>query len=194
MSAYDADVLIHAGDYSGRGSIQDTLVFAKWLEEMSKKFKHIIFVPGNHDFIFETDEGLAKALLPDNVIYLNDNGVTIDGINFWGSPITPTFFNWAFMRDRGQPIKKHWMMIPETTDVLITHGPPQWILDRCANGSVGCADLADEVISRIKPKVHVFGHIHSGYGTLDFYNIKFVNASICNDNYQPVNKPIEVII
>ena len=188
------DVFAYTGDYSFRGSVRETEDFCQWLDQVSAHFRYVLFIPGNHDFLFEKDEALAKSMLPKNVIYLNDSGVDIDGFKFWGSPITPTFFNWAFMADRGMDIKKHWLKIPTDTDALLTHGPPQFILDRCDNGNVGCKDLADEVLNRINPLLHTFGHIHEAYGTHFVKDTQFVNSCICDGGYFPTNKPIFVEI
>jgi Icc-related predicted phosphoesterase len=128
--------------------------------------------------------------MPPGIIYLNDNGITINGINIWGSPISPWFFNWAFNRHRGEAIKKHWDLIPAGTDILITHGPVFGILDKTNTlKHVGCEDLLKK-INEIKPKVHVCGHIHEAYGMEEKSATKFINASVLNDKYELVNKPI----
>jgi Icc-related predicted phosphoesterase len=114
----------------------------------------------------------------------------LNGIKIWGSPVTPWFFNWAFNRHRGDPIKKHWDLIPGDTDVLITHGPVFSVLDKTSNGQhVGCEDLLKKV-QEIKPKVHVCGHIHEAYGKVEETGTKFFNASILNERYLMVNSPI----
>lgn len=128
-------------------------------------------------------------MLSSNTYYLCDTGVTISGINFWGSPITPTFFNWAFNRDRGKEMSKHWSRIPKNTDILITHGPPFGILDLSRYGlNVSCEDLLKKVKS-IKPKCHLFGHIHEAYGLCKVSKSTFVNGSILDENYTIVNQP-----
>ena len=121
--------------------------------------------------------------------YLDDSGCEIEGIRFWGSPITPEFCNWAFMREP-RDIGRHWDAIPDDTDVLITHGPPHGILDQCPD-SVGCEQLL-EAVKRVGPKVHAFGHIHEGHGILEKDGTTFVNASIMDGRYRPVNAPIGV--
>jgi Icc-related predicted phosphoesterase len=134
---------------------------------------------------------MIKEIAP-SAIYLEDSGCEIDGIKFWGSPYTPTFFNWYFNRDRGAAIKRHWDMIPEGTDALITHGPPKGFLDWNPQDKFhcGCEDLLDRVME-IQPQVHAFGHIHSGYGQTVVGDTSLINASICDHRYQPVNAPIE---
>lgn len=188
------DVIIHAGDFSRKGTLSDIRKFAKWYGETPFKYK--IVIAGNHDFGFENeDRGEAEKLLADNgIVYLNDSGIIIDGINFWGSPVQPTFHNWAFNRDRGNDIKMHWDLIPADTDVLITHGPPKDILDLCAHGErVGCADLLDAV-ERVRPKYHIFGHIHEAYGEYKTEFTTFVNPSIVDERYQLKNKPILITV
>jgi len=115
---------------------------------------------------------------------LNDSGVTIEGIKFWGSPITPFFHDWAFNRWPAG-IKPHWDLIPEEVDVLITHGPPFGILDLTtySKENVGCPILREKIFS-IKPKVHVFGHIHEARGSVEIDGIKFINASSVTLRYE----------
>ena len=129
-------------------------------------------------------------MIPESVIYLNDSGVTIEGINIWGSPVTPWFYNWAFNRHRGEEILKHWELIPANTNVLMTHGPVLGIHDSVINGEhVGCRDLLEKV-KEIKPAFHVCGHIHEGWGKAKKGVTSFINACILNDSYELVNKPI----
>jgi Icc-related predicted phosphoesterase len=185
------DVLIHAGDISGRGRDYEIISFINWFSNQPHPNK--IFIAGNHDFYFEKekDETIRK-LIPENIIYLNDSGITIDGINFWGSPITPWFYDWAFNRQRGADIRKHWEKIPENTDILITHGPPFGILDETTRGEkVGCKDILP-FIENIKPKLYVFGHIHEAYGIKKIDEIIFVNASVLNEGYEMVNEAVVV--
>lgn len=129
-------------------------------------------------------------MLPQDVFYLCDTGITIEGINIWGSPITPTFFNWAFNRDRGSNIAKYWDKIPQNTDILITHGPPSGILDRTISGSnAGCGDLLKK-IELIKPKYHLFGHIHEAYGVYETAHTTFINGSILDEDYRISNPSV----
>jgi Icc-related predicted phosphoesterase len=186
----EGDVLIHCGDVCSHGSMVDTLDFLRWFN--THPHPHKIFVAGNHDIIFEKDPGLIQTLLkqfPD-IHYLEDSGVTIDGLKFWGSPYTPRFFNWSFNADRGEDIKRHWDMIPEGTDVLITHGPPYNICDEAprvgmarATEHVGCKDLLDATL-RVAPKLHAFGHIHySGGKSYIGPKTTFANVSLLNEGY-----------
>ena len=184
------DVLIHAGDISMSGYEHEIINFLNWFDE--QHFQYKIFIAGNHDFYFERqDDDVINRIIPKNVIYLNDSGIVLDGIKIWGSPVTPWFFNWAFNRHRGDAIRKHWDLIPEKTDVLITHGPVFQVLDKTRSGQhVGCKDLLVK-LHEVRPKVHICGHIHEAYGTLNEGGTKFINASILNERYQRINRPIE---
>lgn len=186
----DGDVLIHAGDIMTSGwdssEIRD---FDAWLGKLPHKNKLVI--AGNHDWLFEKHRSTRNLLT--NVTYLEDSGIEIDGMKFWGSPIQPEFMNWAFNRRRGEEIKKHWDLIPKDTDVLITHGPPAGFRDwaKAGHPSLGCQDLRRAVFD-IKPKLHVFGHIHGGYGEDHDGSTHFVNASLLDEAYRPTNEPIVV--
>ncbi|MFN0203866.1 MAG: metallophosphoesterase, partial [Bacteroidia bacterium] len=152
-----------------------------------------VMIAGNHDFFFEKYSVYdVQAEIPDNVIYLNDSGCQIEGINIWGSPIQPWFFDWAFNRKRGEEIRKHWALIPENTDILITHGPPYGILDKVVrdNSPVGCRDLLKKV-QEIQPKYHIFGHIHEGRGQFFDGNTNFLNASVLDEKYRLVFEPMQ---
>lgn len=184
-----ADILIHSGDISRRGKDYEIEDFIKWLSSLDFRYK--IFIAGNHDFYFEGKIiSKVQEMLPQDVFYLCDTGITIEGINIWGSPITPTFFNWAFNRDRGSNIAKYWDKIPQNTDILITHGPPFRILDQTISGSnAGCEDLLKK-IELIKPKYHLFGHIHEAYGVYETAYTTFINGSILDEGYRISNLPI----
>ena len=188
-----ADVIIHAGDVSKDGREHSVEDFLSWYSKLDYEYK--IFIAGNHDFYFEQEsEKYLRKIIPANLIYLNDSGVTINGINIWGSPITPWFFDWAFNRDRGEDINKHWKLVPKSTDILITHGPALGILDLVGRGErVGCADLL-KTIKRTKPKFHICGHIHEGYGIENKFETTFINASILDEHYALKNNPVQFTI
>ncbi len=183
----DGDLLLHAGDLSKRGKEHEISAFNSWLGTLPHPYK--VIVAGNHDFMFEHQAAQAEALIT-HALYLKNTSIEIEGLKIWGSPITPWFYDWAFNRQRGADIRRYWETIPTGIDILITHGPPQGILDTTIHGSqVGCADLLEHVF-RVKPKVHLFGHIHEGYGQVTIDDILFVNASTLNVNYKPVNEAI----
>jgi Icc-related predicted phosphoesterase len=183
------DLLIHAGDVTKRGGESEVIEFLEWFK--NQPFTHKIFIAGNHDFFFEAmSERYIATKIPDNVIYLNDSGVTIEGIKIWGSPVQPWFYDWAFNRKRGLEILRHWELIPKGTDILITHGPVEGILDKTVHGSnVGCADLK-KIVKRIKPKFFICGHIHEAYGLSKMISTTYINASNLNVKYQMMNPPI----
>lgn len=179
----DADLLIHAGDISYSGEPHVIYDFIDWFE--SQPHKHKAFLAGNHDFFLED-------VVPVNRSYLYNSGMVVEGLNIWGSPITPTFGHWAFMKNRGMEIKEIWDLIPENTDILITHGPPMGILDVTPRGVLaGCEELR-AAVDRVKPRLSVFGHIHAGYGMVEKNGTIFVNASSCNEDYDAVNEPIVI--
>ncbi len=189
VSLPKGDVLIHAGDVSMRGSRSEVADFLLWFHRQD--FKHKIMIAGNHDWYFESaTQEQIDDILPEGIIYLNDSGVTIEGIKIWGSPITPWFHDWAFNRERGAAIKRHWDLIPAGTDIVVTHGPVYHTLDEVIRGGfVGCEDLFYKM-HEIKPKVHICGHIHEAYGQIEKGGIKFINASVLNHRYVMTNEPI----
>lgn len=184
----EGDMLIHAGDVSAMGREREVMRFLKWFAR--QPFEHKVFIAGNHDLLFEKEPELAASYIPEGVTYLNDSGITIDGLNIWGSPVQPWFFDWAFNRQRGGDIEKHWELIPDNTDLLITHGPPMNHRDLTLSGeNVGCQSLSKKVLE-IQPRYHVFGHIHESYGITEQVNTTFINASVVNRNYVVVNEPV----
>ncbi|EAY31437.1 metallophosphatase domain-containing protein [Microscilla marina] len=185
----EGDLLIHAGDLSARGRPKEIRRFNNWLATLPHR--HKVVIAGNHDFLFEDEPHQAEALLT-NAIYLNDSGVTIEGVNIWGSPITPWFFDWAFNRARGADIRKHWDLIPENIDILVTHGPPKGVLDQTAKGEeVGCEELT-EVIQDIRPRYHIFGHIHEARGRVEVNGTHYINASMLNLQYEAVHQAVVI--
>ncbi len=181
LNVPNGDVLIFAGDITAIGEKEDIISFNNWLGTLTHKYK--IVIAGNHDFYLEDNPNYSKHLL-SNAIYLCDEEITIEGIKFWGSPISPAFHDWAFNRKRGKEIRKHWNLIPNDVDVLITHCPPFGVLDKNEfDENCGCEELLDVLNKKIKPKIHVFGHIHESYGLINQKNITFVNASIIGNKY-----------
>ena len=124
-------------------------------------------------------EDLAEATRIDNIraeltncIYLQDSGTNVLGLNSYGTPWQPEYCGWAFNLPRGEACLSKWRQIPEGTDILITHTPPLGYGDHCCTGvRAGCADLLQEVQARIRPKYHVYGHIHEGKSKLEQFEI-----------------------
>ena len=182
----DGDVLVHAGNFMNSGyDPEDIRSFNCWLGE--QPLMHRVVCGGNHDRCFQKFPEQARGLLT-NAIYLENAGVTIDGVSFWASPYTPEFLNWAFMYPRSPAAWKYWDQIPQGVEVLVTHGPPMGILDQVTPGGehLGCEELLKAVEEK-KPKVHIFGHIHGGAGTFENGATRFVNAAYLNER----NKPAE---
>ncbi len=186
----NGDVLIHAGDFTMLGEEEHIENFNHWLGKLPHKFK--VVIPGNHELGWSAAK---QALLTNATHVLLDSGTDdVGGFRLYGSPFTPTFGGWAFMLPRGQSIYEKWLQIPHETDVLITHGPPRGILDNTPSGELcGCADLR-YVVEGINPRLHVFGHIHNGYGTYQGCLSKtiFVNAASVDEMYRPVHEPIVI--
>lgn len=187
----DGDLLIHAGDCTGSGSLADLDDFCEWLA--AQPHEHKVFIAGNHDRILEEDPGAAKSVIPASVTYLQDSGVTVGGLKIWGSPWTPEFCNWHFMYRPSEAGPK-WARVPDGIDILVTHGPPRGVLDQTIDGrDEGCAALASE-LKRIYPQLHIFGHIHEAYGTqqghpiLDLHRTVFVNCAYWGNRV--LNPPI----
>jgi Icc-related predicted phosphoesterase len=201
------DVLIHGGDIMNSGwNYIDVMNFLKWFE--SQPYDDLIFIAGNHDRRFETDSLDIKNILDGfpTITYLEDDWVIVGDSDpydpntktakIYGSPWQPEFYNWAFNLPRnGWELEQKWKDIPEDTDILITHGPPQGHLD--ASGppwnqpNLGC-ELLRVRVDELKPKIHVFGHIHGSAGHKEYGGTHFINASILNEDYVQVNDGITV--
>lgn len=191
LSIPECDLLISSGDYSFRGETHMVRDFHAWLNK--QKAKHIISVQGNHEVWveqnFEEAKAIALAECP-RVHFIDEGTIEIEGVKIFCSAVTPWFHNWAWNRYRGSEIKQHWDKIEEGTDIVITHGPAYDILDKTARGDLtGCEDLLAKMRSIKTIKLHFFGHIHEAYGSRVVEGITHINSSICNENYNPWNKP-----
>lgn len=155
-------------------------------------YEHILLIAGNHDWIFERNRAASRDL--KNITYLEDSGITIGGVKFYGSPYQPEFFSWAFnLRRSGPELERVWSLIPEDTNVLITHGPPYGILDRpFGRGEHAGCELLLKRVEEVSPRLHLFGHIHGSYGQTRVGQTLFVNASLCDERYEPVNAPVVI--
>jgi len=197
LSLPDAEMIIHCGDFTSVGKEHEVRNFMKWYSNLDQ-YKYKLIIAGNHDKLFEQSSSWAKSLIPNNIVYLEDSEIIIEGIKFYGTPVQKIFFNWAFNRTEAV-LERHWKAIPDDTDVLITHSPPYGIGDYVSagystDGPQGSPSLYLEVVKRIRPKIHCFGHIHEGYVIKEIDGIKFINASNLNFNYDCVNEPIIVKI
>ncbi|XP_058161591.1 metallophosphoesterase MPPED2 isoform X3 [Dasypus novemcinctus] len=177
-------------------------------------YEYKIVIAGNHELTFDKEfmADLVKQdyyrfpsvskLKPEdfdnvqslltNSIYLQDSEVTVKGFRIYGAPWTPWFNGWGFNLPRGQSLLDKWNLIPEGIDILMTHGPPlgfrDWVPKELQR--VGCVELLNTVQRRVRPKLHVFGGIHEGYGIMTDGYTTYINASTCTVSFQPTNPPI----
>jgi Icc-related predicted phosphoesterase len=187
------DILIHAGDISNRGSNVDINEFCEWFDSINN-YTTKIFIAGNHDFGFENRaEEVSQIVNPyESINYLEDNWIIIDGIKIWGSPWQPEFYDWAFNLPRnGVELQQKWNMIDDDTDILITHGPAWGYVDRVVGRSehLGCELLTNRIMA-FKPKIHICGHIHSGYGYTTNGDTHFINAAVLDERYEFTQNPL----
>lgn len=179
------DLLIHAGDFTMNSMSAERLIdFNDWLGEMPHAFR--VVIPGNHDAVVEVQ---SRCQLISNATLLINHGIEVMGLKIWGSPTTPLLgeaFGVASDEDRA----KLYSRIPSDTDILVTHGPPYGILDKAVGSEhhAGCKQLL-VAVRRIKPMIHVFGHVHGGYGTFSSSDTLFVNAALPGHGYDLSNRP-----
>lgn len=206
------DVLIHGGDFTRSGeksSVQDLSSFFGAYQSSNPEAE-ILCIAGNHEVTFDEphyeevwsrfhlkrlDDATTRAALT-NCVYLKDEAHTTKcgGLKVYGSPWQPEFFDWGFNLPRGEPCREKWEAIPSDTDVLITHGPPLGRGDLCSGGTrAGCVDLLKEVQDRVRPRLHVFGHIHEDAGIWSDGTTMFVNASNVNSGQQTGDQPYVVL-
>jgi Icc-related predicted phosphoesterase len=172
------DMLVHAGDLCRHGSLGELGTALNWIDKLPHKLK--VVVAGNHDWAFahEHERETARAALAEaGIIYLEDAAATVEGLLLYGSPWQPEFCGWAFNLPRGEELAEKWSAIPSGLDLLITHGPPAGIGDRVnLYRRVGCADLRARV-AIVRPRVHVFGHIHEDGGVWEEDGTLFANVT-----------------
>lgn len=178
----EADVIVHSGDFTFAGSEEEAYDFMNWFCNLP--YKHKIFIAGNHDMcMYGADhiDGLSR-----NVHYLYNNSVVIDGIKFYGIPM--------FMEDcMDGNLDVFINNIPDDTDVLITHMPPKGTCDLADYGKGpehrGNATLA-ELLKKLHPTCHLFGHEHDAYGKTMKENVVYSNACVVDSRYNLINNPI----
>ncbi len=178
------DTIIHCGDFSH--NINQYYNFMNWFSKLP--FKNKILIPGNHDELIQTNESMFYMYCKELGIHgLIDDKVVIDGINFYGTPWTPIFCNWAYMKDDNL-LKRYWDNIPKDTNILITHGPAYGVLDKITCNkhkkiSVGSKTLSSVISSLKELKIHSFGHIHESSGVIVKNNVICINATSVDSNY-----------
>jgi Icc-related predicted phosphoesterase len=164
----DIDWVIHSGDFSNYRDVYknepEARDFIQWYGSLKIPIK--ILIAGNHDaYACNGVKEFRKLCDFFNIIYLENENIILDDIKIFGSPNTPNFGNWHFMKNRAK-MDKHWSQVDEDVDLLVVHGPPKGILDITENYDRSlefCGDnaLRNHVINRIKPKLCLFGHIHN---------------------------------
>jgi Icc-related predicted phosphoesterase len=206
------DLLIVGGDWTRTDSFDELQYFEKeWLRHQD--YKKIILIAGNHDNMAYEAGWYGRI----KIAYLQDSGIEFEGLQIWGSPWSLTFPGMnplckAFTVDTEEELQEKWDLIPEDTDILITHTPPYGILDGVLYAHIAALGSDDKYIrhcgsrslyerlKQVRPRIHCFGHIHEAYGMhrpylecikAEGYPI-FVNASHVNEKYQPVNQPIRI--
>jgi Icc-related predicted phosphoesterase len=194
------DLLIHAGDISSMGYKHEIQEFCKWFNSL-ENYTVKAFIAGNHDFGFQTEPKMTKEVVGSykDIVYLQDSflGYGVDTENYvkiYGSPWQPEFNGWAFNLPKdGWELEQAWDEIPDDVDILVTHGPAFGYLDTIMGqyDNLGC-ELLTKRIKTIKPKIHVCGHIHSGYGYVFDGDTHFINASVLDEQYQYTQKPLTV--
>lgn len=194
------DLIIHAGDMSSMGYQHEIQKFCKWFNGL-EGYDSKVFIAGNHDWGFQDNVKRIMEIvnsykwidyLQDNMFMFGKTDNYEDMIKIWGSPWQPEFYNWAFNLPRnGDELREKWNLIPSDVDILVTHGPAYGYVDRVVgrNENLGCEILADEIKIK-KPKIHVCGHIHSGYGYAFDGVTHYINASVLNESYHFTQKPL----
>ena len=190
----EADVVIHSGDFSNYRDVYrnepEAKDFLNWYACLP--IKHKVLIAGNHDSLaYQWNTKFKELCEHMNIIYLENSSVEIEGVKIWGSPYSPNFGNWCFMKARHK-LDKVWKSIPLDTDIVVTHTPPKGILDLSYDRSnnlefCGCRALYNNLL-KIKPKLSLFGHIHNcedivNAGTRVIPNIEtiFSNGSVVTD-------------
>lgn len=185
------DVLIHAGDWTHRGREPEVCSFFNWF--LRQDYWHKILICGNHDIDCHLK---ARDVLRghSNITFLHDTALTLNGIKFYGSPWTPAFYNWGYMTFFDKEREEIWGKIPIDTDVLITHGPPYRIFDRNVEGGA-CGDRQlFEAVMRVKPKVHIFGHIHESRDHAEIEGTRMYNVCSLDETYKIIRQPVVIDI
>lgn len=177
-----------------RGNPHEVENFLRWMESLPHK--HKIFVPGNHDFLFDTHRSDYGSLYTQylnefspSVTYLRDKGCTVEGLHIYGTPWAKGLEAWAFGWKSDSGREAEFAAIPPNTDILITHGPSKGVLDTYSGFSIGDEQLRDRVQVLPNLKLHVHGHIHESHGSIGVEGVLVINAAICDESYTPSNKP-----
>lgn len=188
------DVMVHTGDATNhRNPLFNEEEFYKFIDWYKRIYvEHKIYVAGNHSsFIYHNKKEARKALERENIIYLDKEEVTIDGVKFYGDPTSPNFGNWFYMADRSK-MWKHWALVPDDVNVLLTHTPPKGVLDLSYNRDgylefCGCMSLYKKCQELGLLKAVCYGHIHdsrqiqTNHGVYIKDGIQYSNAACVTD-------------
>lgn len=183
----EGDVLVHAGDIIGYGNgmlaqTEEYKDFLAWLNELPHQ--HKIFIGGNHDHLLEGIKA-DELVVSDGTHYLHNSAIEIDGVKFWGSPNTVSFFGMPF-EETEDALEEIYKEIPDDTDVLITHVPPYGILDKSSAGKNCGSTALHKRVFEVNPRIHVCGHIHHSYGSIDKEGTSFYNAAYMHRGNAPI--------
>jgi len=185
------DVLVHCGDMTMDGTLEELRGVAAWFKSMAKDFEAIVAIPGNHDYCLEpasSDFQAARAELATCCTLLMDSEVVVCGLRIYGTPWTPPIPRRKPMAFQLSDLTSKWAQIPDGIDILVSHGPPRGRLDRIILGyNVGCPDLR-ATVERVRPSIVAFGHIHEAYGTELHDGIVYINAATANLLYEPTHR------
>lgn len=176
----EGDVIVHSGDFTMTGTEAEALDFMEWFCDLP--YRHKVFIAGNHDFCLR---GATLEGLDENCHYLCNSGVLIDGVKFYGVPM---FFEDAINRR----VENDFLNIHTDTDVLVTHQPPKDILDLSDEIHYG-EPLLWQRVMRIRPKLHLFGHIHKAAGVEERNGIVFSNGAVLDEVYDLANTTINIL-
>lgn len=185
----DCDLVVHSGDADCFD--ENTYVtFKNWSIKVAEKTTYgMVFVPGNHDSYIARDIEAAKEDFEGSRVHLLiDETIELGGLKIHGSPTSEAYGDlYTAFAGPASELHKSWEKIPANLDILITHGPPKGILD-CYYGSESLLESVREK----KPRIHIYGHIHDGYGYEMRDGILYVNAAIIGGiSYGPF-VPIEI--
>lgn len=172
----EADVVVHSGDFCMVGSEQEAIDFMDWFCDLP--YRHKIFICGNHD---DCLYGANIGGLDDNVHYLCNSGIEIEGLKFYGV----LMFMDDCVTDRQN---LNYDKIPIDTDVLITHTPAYGILDFDDSINYG-SEVLLQAVTNVNPRIHLFGHIHKQHGITTIGSTIFSNGAIMNNDYSILNYP-----
>lgn len=193
QSSLESDILIHCGDFGTKGTYSEAASFLYWFVKQPAKYK--ILVPGNHDKKIKEHQELLKLVHDLGISMLMNDSLTINNLNIYGGHFVCGVRNGIYTVEEDVR-RSAWKNIPKDLDILVTHMPPYGILDTNEEGEhIGC-DMLLEKVNEVKPKYHLFGHVHEhSYETFNNEDTEFINCAVKNRMYITIqNKPYEIRI